>query len=67
MGSAHVLASYGPSGRGTGGFDVVQVERRAAEGDRSAWDRLVEQYARLIWALTREFMLAETTPLASSR
>jgi hypothetical protein len=40
-------------------FDVVQVERRAADGDR--------QYARLIWALTREFKLAETTPLASSR
>jgi RNA polymerase sigma factor (sigma-70 family) len=34
--------------------------RRAAAGDRWAWERLVDQYARLIWAMTRDFKLAES-------
>ena len=34
--------------------------RRAAAGDRRAWERLVDQYARLIWAMTRDFKLAES-------
>jgi RNA polymerase sigma factor (sigma-70 family) len=34
--------------------------RRATEGDRWAWERLVDQYARLIWAITRDFKLAES-------
>jgi len=34
--------------------------RRAAEGDRNAWDRLVDQYARLIWSITGEFKLTES-------
>jgi RNA polymerase sigma factor (sigma-70 family) len=33
--------------------------RRAAEGDRWAWERLVDQYERLIWAMTRDFKLVE--------
>jgi RNA polymerase sigma factor (sigma-70 family) len=43
-----------------GALDVAGVVQRAAEGDRWAWDRLVEQYARLIWAMTRDFKLAES-------
>lgn len=33
---------------------------RAAEGDGWAWERLVEQYSRLIWAVTRNFKLVES-------
>ena len=41
-------------------LDVAWLVRRAAAGDRSAWERLVAQYARLIWAMTRDFRLAES-------
>jgi RNA polymerase sigma factor (sigma-70 family) len=40
--------------------DIARLVRRAAEGDRRAWERLVDQYARLIWSITREFKLVET-------
>ena len=40
--------------------DVALMVRRAAEGDVRAWERLVEQYARLIWAITAEFKLTES-------
>jgi RNA polymerase sigma factor (sigma-70 family) len=40
--------------------DVVLMVRRAAEGDRRAWEGLVDQYARLIWAMTRDFKLMES-------
>lgn len=43
-----------------GALDVALLVRRAAEGDWSAWERLVDQYARLIWAVTRDFRLAES-------
>ena len=43
-----------------GDLDVARLVRRAAEGDRRAWERLVDQYARLIWAITRDFKLAES-------
>ena len=29
-------------------------------GDRGAWERLVDQYGRLIWAITRDFKLVES-------
>jgi RNA polymerase sigma factor (sigma-70 family) len=41
-------------------LDVTRLVRRAAEGDRSAWEHLVDQYARLIWAITRDFKLVES-------
>ena len=41
-------------------LDVVDLVRRAARGDRTAWERLVDQYSRLIWAMTRDFKLAES-------
>jgi RNA polymerase sigma factor (sigma-70 family) len=40
--------------------DVAGLVRRAAQGDQTAWDRLVDQYARLIWSITVEFKLAES-------
>ena len=41
-------------------LDVAELVRRAAEGDGWAWERLVDQYARLIWAITRDFKLLES-------
>jgi len=41
-------------------LDVAGLVRQAAEGDRWAWERLVDQYARLIWAVTRDFKLLES-------
>jgi RNA polymerase sigma factor (sigma-70 family) len=40
--------------------EVARLVRRAAEGDRRAWERLVDQFERLIWAITRDFKLAES-------
>ena len=34
--------------------------RGAAAGDWRAWERLVDQYARLIWSITAEFRLMES-------
>jgi RNA polymerase sigma factor (sigma-70 family) len=39
---------------------VASLVRRAAEGDRHAWERLVDQYARLIWSITVDFKLTES-------
>lgn len=40
--------------------DIAGLVRGAAAGDRRAWERLVDQYARLIWAITAEFKLTES-------
>jgi len=41
-------------------IDTAVLVRRAAGGDRRAWERLVDQFARLIWSITAEFKLAES-------
>jgi RNA polymerase sigma factor (sigma-70 family) len=41
-------------------LDVASVVRHAADGDQRAWERLVELYGRLVWAMTREFKLNES-------
>ena len=40
--------------------DIARLVRGAAEGDRRAWERLVDQYARLIWSITADFKLIES-------
>jgi RNA polymerase sigma factor (sigma-70 family) len=40
--------------------NIAGLVRGAAAGDRRAWERLVEQYARLIWSITAEFKLGES-------
>jgi RNA polymerase sigma factor (sigma-70 family) len=40
--------------------DTGLLVRLAAAGDKAAWERLVDQYSRLIWAMTRDFRLTET-------
>jgi RNA polymerase sigma factor (sigma-70 family) len=42
------------------GSGVADLVLRAADGDKDAWDRLVDQYGRLIWSITREFKLVES-------
>jgi len=46
--------------RGEGTLDVADLVRRAGSGDRAAWERLVDQFSRLIWAMTRDFKLSES-------
>jgi RNA polymerase sigma factor (sigma-70 family) len=46
--------------RGVAAFDAALMVRRAARGDQRAWERLVSQYARLVWAMTRDFKLSES-------
>ncbi len=40
--------------------DIAWLVRRAADGDLLAWERLVDQYSRLIWSITADFKLAES-------
>jgi RNA polymerase sigma factor (sigma-70 family) len=58
VGLGHTRATM--PGQEASALDVAALVRRAAEGDHSAWERLVDQYARLIWAITRDFKLAES-------
>jgi RNA polymerase sigma factor (sigma-70 family) len=41
-------------------LDITGLVRRAGDGDQRAWQRLVDQYARLIWSMTRDFKLMES-------
>jgi len=52
----------GMAGASTGlrSSDPADLVRRAALGDREAWDRLIDQYARLIWSITVDFKLTES-------
>lgn len=40
--------------------DIAGLVRGAAAGDRRAWERLVDQYSRLIWSITADFRLVES-------
>lgn len=37
---------------------VIQLVRRAADGEQAAWDRIVERYAPLVWAVCRRHRLS---------
>jgi RNA polymerase sigma factor (sigma-70 family) len=51
--------TVGPA-KNDGALDAADLVLRAAQGDRRAWEQLVDQYSRLIWAMTRGFKLAES-------
>ena len=55
-----VIAVTSEHTKATEGLEVALLVRRAAEGDRAAWEQLVDKYARLIWAITRDFKLGES-------
>jgi len=40
--------------------EIARLVRCAAEGDLGAWERLVDQFARLIWSITAEYKLVES-------
>ena len=48
--------------RDADGSEVAELVRRAAIGDMLAWERLVEQYGRLIWSVTRTSASRRATP-----
>jgi RNA polymerase sigma factor (sigma-70 family) len=48
------------SEQGPDGSRVAVLMRRAADGDHQAWERLVDQFARLIWSITADFKLVES-------
>ena len=39
---------------------LIRMVRRAADGDPSAWEGLVDKYGRLIWSITRDYKLVES-------
>ena len=39
-------------------LSVVDLVERARDGDQTAWDRIVERYAPLVWSLCQRFHLA---------
>ena len=46
--------------QGVEASEIVGLVRGAAAGDGLAWERLIQQYARLIWSITADFKLAES-------
>ena len=40
--------------------EIAGLVRGAAGGDRRSWERLVDQFARLIWSITADFKLTES-------
>jgi RNA polymerase sigma factor (sigma-70 family) len=53
-------ADFGPASQDKPRCDaqvVVQLVTRARDGDRQAWDALVDRYAPLIWAICRRYGL----------
>jgi RNA polymerase sigma factor (sigma-70 family) len=57
---AEAVPAQAPREERPAGLNVALVVRCAAEGDQRAWERLVELYGRLVWAMTREFRLDES-------
>lgn len=39
---------------------IALLVRLAARGDKQAWERLVDQYSKLIWSITVEYRLGES-------
>lgn len=44
--------------------DVTRLLQRAADGNGEAWERLADQYARLISAIAEDFEVGESADLA---
>jgi RNA polymerase sigma factor (sigma-70 family) len=57
-----VTGTYGQetSAPDAAAMEIVGWVRRAATGDLYAWNRLVDQYSRLIWSITGSFKLGES-------
>jgi RNA polymerase sigma factor (sigma-70 family) len=51
---------YGASSLDAAALEIVGWVRQAETGDIHAWNRLVDQYSRLIWSITASFKLGES-------
>jgi RNA polymerase sigma factor (sigma-70 family) len=51
---------HGVSPPDAASLEIVGWVRRAAAGDIYAWNRIVDQYSRLIWSITVNFKLGES-------
>jgi RNA polymerase sigma factor (sigma-70 family) len=54
------LLDFDVGSREPDNLDITAWVRRAADGDKRAWNRLVDQYGRLVWSITARFKLAES-------
>jgi RNA polymerase sigma factor (sigma-70 family) len=55
-----VTESLGAPPPDAASLQIVGWVRQAATGDIHAWNRLVDQYSRLIWSITASFKLGES-------
>ena len=46
---------------------VTDMVTRGRNGDKRAWDEIVERYAPLIWSICRQYRWATPTPRTSAR
>lgn len=53
------MAGFPPPEANVADLDVARLVHKAGGGTEAAWERLVDQYSRLIWSITREFKLPE--------
>ena len=65
VGSGVDVPYFGPAGLDasppyTASLEIADWMRQAATGDIRAWNRLVDQYSRLIWSITASFRLGES-------
>lgn len=49
------------------GLDIAQPVHRATDRDWWAWERLIDQYGRLIWATAHDFNFSESDAAQASR
>ncbi len=54
------VQGHGISPPDAASLEIVGWVRRAATGHFRAWNRLVDQYSRLIWSITASFKLGES-------
>jgi RNA polymerase sigma factor (sigma-70 family) len=61
VGVPGLFGSYSEGGIGMSGDPaVVHLVTRAREGDKGAWDELVERFAPLVWSICRRYRLSRT-------
>ncbi|GAB3927697.1 sigma-70 family RNA polymerase sigma factor [Kribbella albertanoniae] len=56
----HLSAENGADSATTVRSEAATLVIQAASGDQGSWSRLVDHYARLVWAVTRSFRLSDS-------
>lgn len=52
------VAQEEPAGADVGNEEVAALVRRAAEGDRLAWEAIVDRFGGVVWGIARRFRLS---------